>query len=400
MPASTSSTPPTSTDGSKGEGITEQILGRWFAQGGGRREKVVIATKLYGSMSDWPNDTFLSARNIRNACEGSLRRLQTDHIDLYQMHHVDRNTPFDEIWEAMEVLVQQGKVLYVGSSNFAGWTIAQAQEAARARHFLGLVSEQCLYNLVERHVEEEVVPAAQHYGVGIIAWSPLMRGLLGGVLAKEQGDRPVGVGELRRSSWPSTARRSSAYEAFCAKLGEHPSAVGLAWLLAQPGVTGADRRTADHGAVPEQPARARRAPRYRGARASSTRCSPVPAPHPRPGPGNPRDQTPAPATFALRSYRTTGPSVKKVARRQEHPEDHQAVDAEEVRGIPAEQRADRAAAGERHRVEGHQRRSVRAQALRAVGQVRHRGRTEAGEPEDAGHEERDHQQHADERRGG
>src|SRR5947209_12040885 len=115
----------------QGEGVTEQIIGRWFAQGGGRREKVVIATKLYGSMSDWPNDTFLSARNIRAACEGSLRRLQTDHIDLYQMHHVDRNTPWDEIWQAMDVLVQQGKVLYVGSSNFAGWNIAQAQEAAR-----------------------------------------------------------------------------------------------------------------------------------------------------------------------------------------------------------------------------------------------------------------------------
>ena len=110
-------------------------------------------------MSEWPNDTFLSARNIRHACEGSLRRLQTDHIDLYQMHHVDRNTPFDEIWEAMEVLVQQGKVLYVGSSNFAGWTIAQAQETARARHFFGLVSEQCLFNLVQRHAEEEVIPA-------------------------------------------------------------------------------------------------------------------------------------------------------------------------------------------------------------------------------------------------
>jgi aryl-alcohol dehydrogenase-like predicted oxidoreductase len=203
----------------KGEGLTEQIIGRWFAQGGGRREKVVIATKLYGSMSDWPNDTFLSARNIRNACEGSLRRLQTDHIDLYQMHHVDRSTPFDEIWEAMEVLVQQGKVIYVGSSNFAGWTIAQAQEAAKTRHFLGLVSEQCLYNLVERHVEEEVVPAARHYGVGIIAWSPLMRGLLGGILAKHRD-------------------KIERYEAFCARLGEHPSAVGLAWLLAQPGVTG------------------------------------------------------------------------------------------------------------------------------------------------------------------
>jgi aryl-alcohol dehydrogenase-like predicted oxidoreductase len=221
----------------QGEGITEQIIGRWFAQGGGRREKVVIATKLYGSMSEWPNDTFLSARNIRNACEGSLRRLQTDHIDLYQMHHVDRNTPFDEIWEAMEVLVQQGKVLYVGSSNFAGWTIAQAQETARARHFLGLVSEQCLYNLVERHVEEEVVPAAQHYGVGIIAWSPLMQGLLGGILAKEQaGGRSAS--EETQELLATHRAKIERYEAFCEKLGEHPSAVGLAWLLEQPGVTG------------------------------------------------------------------------------------------------------------------------------------------------------------------
>jgi NDP-hexose 2,3-enoyl reductase len=221
----------------KGEGITEQIIGRWFAQGGGRREKVVIATKLYGSMSDWPNDTFLSARNIRQACEGSLRRLQTDHIDLYQMHHVDRSTPFDEIWGAMEVLVQQGKVLYVGSSNFAGWTIAEAQEAARARHFLGLVSEQCLYNLVERHAEEEVVPAAQHYGVGIIPYSPLMAGLLGGILAKQ---RDAGRAASERTQNLLTKHRDKIerYEAFCAGLGEHPSGVGLAWLLSRPGVTG------------------------------------------------------------------------------------------------------------------------------------------------------------------
>ena len=221
----------------KGEGITEQIVGRWFAQGGGRREKVVIATKLYGSMSDWPNDTFLSARNIRNACDASLRRLQTDHIDLYQMHHIDRSTPFEEIWQAMEVLVQQGKVLYVGSSNFAGWTIAQAQEAARARHFMGLVSEQCLYNLVERHVEEEVVPAALNYGVGIIAWSPLMRGLLGGILAKER-DSGRSASETTQRLLSTHREKIERYEALCATLGEHPSAVGLAWLLRQPGVTG------------------------------------------------------------------------------------------------------------------------------------------------------------------
>jgi len=136
-----------------GEGVTEQIIGRWFAQGGGRRDKVVIATKLYGKMADWPNEPGLSARNIIKACDESLRRLQTDWIDLYQMHHVDRSTPWDEIWGAMETLVAQGKIRYVVSSNFAGWHLVQAQEAARSRHFLGLVSEQSIYNLMTRHIE-------------------------------------------------------------------------------------------------------------------------------------------------------------------------------------------------------------------------------------------------------
>src|SRR3954452_22765208 len=150
----------------QGEGITEQIIGRWFAQGGGRRDKVVIATKLYGSMSKWPNDTFLSARNIRLACDASLKRLQTDWIDLYQMHHVDRSTPWEEIWEAFSVLRQQGKVLYFGSSNFAGWHLAQAQAAAKSLGMLGLVSEQSFYNLAVRTIELEVLPAAEHLGIG------------------------------------------------------------------------------------------------------------------------------------------------------------------------------------------------------------------------------------------
>src|SRR3712207_2186598 len=154
----------------KGEGWTEQIIGRWFAQGGDRRDKVVLATKVYGGMSDWPNDTFLSARNIIRACEASLRRLQTDWIDLYQMHHVDRNTPWEEIWQAMETLVAQGKVLYVGSSNFAGWHLAEAQETAKARGFMGLVSEQSIYSLAKREIELEVLPAARHYGLGVIPW--------------------------------------------------------------------------------------------------------------------------------------------------------------------------------------------------------------------------------------
>src|SRR6185295_12973176 len=169
-------------------GWTEEIIGDWFASGGGRRERTVLATKLYGAMGDWPNDGKLSALNIRRACDASLRRLRTDYIDLYQMHHVDRDTPWDEIWQAMEVLVTQGKILYVGSSNFAGWHIAQANDTAAARGFFGLVSEQSIYNLLTREIELEVLPACEHYGVGMIPWSPLGGGLLGGVLA----DRAAG----------------------------------------------------------------------------------------------------------------------------------------------------------------------------------------------------------------
>ena len=220
----------------KGEGVTEQIVGRWFAQGGGRREKTVIATKLYGSMSDWPNDTFLSARNIRLACEGSLRRLQTDYLDLYQMHHVDRDTPWDEIWEAFDILRQQGKVLYVGSSNHAGWHIAKGMEAARRRHSTGLVSEQSIYNLLVRDVELEVLPACQDYGLGVIPWSPLHGGLLGGIIRKsEQGNRRLKG--RSKDTLRENRKAIKAYEDLCDELGEQPADVGLAWLLAQPAVT-------------------------------------------------------------------------------------------------------------------------------------------------------------------
>ena len=158
--------------GKRGKGVTERILGRWFAQGGGRRDKVVLATKVYGEMSDWPNQSRLSALNIRRACDASLQRLKTDYIDIYQMHHIDRAAPWDEVWQAMEQLVQAGKILYVGSSNFAGWHIARANEIARSRDFLGLVSEQSLYNLNARMVELEVLPACEAYGLGVIPYTP------------------------------------------------------------------------------------------------------------------------------------------------------------------------------------------------------------------------------------
>ncbi|WP_394934334.1 aldo/keto reductase [uncultured Ilumatobacter sp.] len=221
--------------GTTGAGATETIIGNWLAQGGDRREQVVLATKLYEPMSDRPNDRGLSARNIRLACDASLRRLQTDHIELYQMHHLDRAAPWDEVWQAMETLVSQGKIIYVGSSNFAGWTVAQANEAARSRHFLGLVSEQSLYNLTERTVELEVIPACQSYGLGLLPWSPLGGGLLAGVLSSGDTRRRESAEMKRRVA--SLRPQLEQWEALCTELGEQPSDVGIAWLLHQPAVT-------------------------------------------------------------------------------------------------------------------------------------------------------------------
>ncbi|TDD94762.1 aldo/keto reductase [Actinomadura rubrisoli] len=226
-------------------GRTEEIIGSWFAKGGGRREKTVLATKVYGTMSSggtpWPNEDKLSALNIRRAADASLKRLGTDHIDLYQFHHIDRATPWEEIWQAVDLLVQQGKVLYAGSSNFPGWEIARANETAARRGSLGLVSEQCLYNLVERRAEMEVVPAADAYGLGVIPWSPLHGGVLGGVLRKEReggGARSRSGRAARTLADPAERARIQAYEDLCDKHGVVPGDAGLAWLLTRPGVTG------------------------------------------------------------------------------------------------------------------------------------------------------------------
>jgi aryl-alcohol dehydrogenase-like predicted oxidoreductase len=240
----------------RAEGVTEQIVGNWFAAGSGRRDRTVLATKVYGGKGEWPNDRYLSAVQIRRACEDSLRRLRTDHIDLYQMHHVDRSTPWEEIWSALDVLHNQGKIIYAGSSNFAGWHIAAAQEAAQRRHSFGLVSEQSLYNLAERTVELEVLPACQGYGLGVLPWSPLHGGLLGGILDREANlgspesrptafaapeSRPTAGGRRAEGraveTLPKLRPQVEAYEAFCAELGEPPAVVALAWLLHQPAVT-------------------------------------------------------------------------------------------------------------------------------------------------------------------
>jgi aryl-alcohol dehydrogenase-like predicted oxidoreductase len=227
-------------DGQQGD--TELILGRWFAQGGGRREAVVLATKVYnpvtrkGNLAEPNTDARnLSAMKIKKHCEGSLKRLQTDWIDIYQMHHVDRDCPWDEAWQAFGALVDQGKIVYVGSSNFAGWDIATACQEASRRGMTGLVSEQSIYHLDNRMVELEVIPASEHYGLGLIPWSPLGGGLLGGVLGKIEGGRRMGEGMMKQIE--AKREQLERYESLCKELGEEPATIALAWLLYNPVVS-------------------------------------------------------------------------------------------------------------------------------------------------------------------
>ncbi|MEU2946573.1 aldo/keto reductase [Nocardiopsis alba] len=220
---------PQRPDMEKDFGTSEEIIGRWLKKSG-RRDDIVLATKAYQPMGLGPNDRRLSAYHLKRACEASLRRLQTDHIDLYQMHHVDRATPFEEIWQAMEQLIAEGKITYVGSSNFAGWDVATAQLKAEARHLLGLVSEQSLYNLTNRAIEQELIPALKHFGVGLIPWSPLAMGMLAGKREGEKTVRRAALGER----FTAFADRLNAYEALCSELGHTPAEVAQAWLLHRP----------------------------------------------------------------------------------------------------------------------------------------------------------------------
>lgn len=219
--------------GEAGVGMTETIIGQWLTQNPSRRHSAIIATKVHEPMSDDVNDRGLSARHIQQACEASLTRLQVEHIDLYQMHHIDRSTPIDEIWQAMDRLYQQGKITYVGSSNFPGWGIAQANERAMNQQRLGLVAEQGLYNLLERRAELEVIPACKAYGLGLIPWSPLA----GGVLAGDHGAQGRRQSSAVQQARQDRAEQLGAYQALCNDLGELPSHVALAWLLHQPSVS-------------------------------------------------------------------------------------------------------------------------------------------------------------------
>jgi len=217
------------------KGQTEEIVGNWLSLNGGRREKIVLASKVYGGMSDWINDSKLSAYHIKHACEDSLRRLKTDHIDLYQMHHIDRDTPWEEIWQAMEQLISEGKILYVGSSNFAAWNIVQANYTAKEKHMLGLVSEQSIYSLRNRHIELEVIPACKAFGIGIIPWSPMGGGILCGILDKPE------TGRRARPALLASAERLrpqiEKYENLCKEINQKPSVVALNWMLQNPAIT-------------------------------------------------------------------------------------------------------------------------------------------------------------------
>ncbi|HEX7056484.1 MAG TPA: aldo/keto reductase [Bacilli bacterium] len=219
------------------KGWTEEIIGRWFAQGGGRREKVILATKVYGAMqhpvSDPHEHAGLSAHKIRHHLEESLRRLQTDHIDLYQMHHIDRRVSWEELWEAFRTAIAQGKITYVGSSNFAGRDLVKAQYEAKAQHTLGLISEQHKYSLLCRLPELEVLPAAQDLGLGVIAWSPLDGGILGGNLNPAEGTRTA----KQKDRIAKLRPQLESFAKLCRELGESEANVALAWTLHHGAVT-------------------------------------------------------------------------------------------------------------------------------------------------------------------
>ncbi|OLT29961.1 oxidoreductase [Nocardiopsis sp. CNR-923] len=231
------------------KGFTEELLGRWLGESPSRRDAVVLATKVGNPMGGGPNDSGLCARHVIAACDASLRRLRTDWIDLYQMHRMDPGVAWDEVWQAMETLTAQGKIRYVGASNFSGWGLASAQEAARARGFTGLASEQCLYNLLVRQPELEILPAAVAYGLGALVWSPLHGGLLGGALRKLAAGTAVKSAQGRAQSALAAHRAAvAAFEELCEDVGRPPAEIATAWILSRPGVTSAviGPRTPEH----------------------------------------------------------------------------------------------------------------------------------------------------------
>jgi aryl-alcohol dehydrogenase-like predicted oxidoreductase len=222
--------------GREGPGKTEEIIGNWFALGGGRRDRVVLATKVYAAMGSPPapnEESGLSAYKIRRHAADSLRRLRTDHIDLYQSHHIDSRVSGEEFWGAFEKLAADGDITYVGTSNFPGWGLAKFQMLAAQRGFLGIISEQAQYNLLNRVPELEVIPAAREFGIGLIPYMPLAGGLLAGKKALEAGSRSSEVAGEYHTTVEGN-RQLEAFSAFCRARGEEESSVAIAWTLANP----------------------------------------------------------------------------------------------------------------------------------------------------------------------
>jgi NDP-hexose C3-ketoreductase / dTDP-4-oxo-2-deoxy-alpha-D-pentos-2-ene 2,3-reductase len=217
-----------------GAGLTEQIIGGWLRAAPSRRDSVVLSTKVYGLMGPGLNDFGLSAYHIRQACDASLRRLNTDRIDLYQLHHIDRRVEWREIWEALDRLIREGKILYVGTSNFPAWQIATGLQVAQSGGRLGIVSEQSSYNLMTRQIELEVLPACRHSRIGVLTWAPLAGGLLAGA---DQGTPRRRASEKQNARKEKHQAQIEAYLRLCDDIGEPPSVVAVAWILSNPVVS-------------------------------------------------------------------------------------------------------------------------------------------------------------------
>ncbi len=223
-------------------GRSEQIIGSWLQSRPGVRDEVVIATKQYGDATegDGPNHGHgFSAYRFRAALQRSLERLQTDRIDLYQTHHIDRTVSMEEFWGTYERAIADGEVLYAGSSNFPGWGLAKFQAAAWHRGSVGFVSEQAQYNLLSRWAELEVLPAAREFGIGGMIYMPLAGGLLTGKTRSDEGSRTAQVEAEYGITIGESNNQLAQFSALCRDLGETETAVAIAWTLAHPAVDSA-----------------------------------------------------------------------------------------------------------------------------------------------------------------
>ena len=253
------------------DGVSEEIVGKTLK---GRRDRVLLATKARFAMGDGPNDAGLSRHHIIRACEASLRRLGTDYIDLYQVHEWDGATPLEETLDALDHLVDSGKVRYIGCSNYAGWQLMKALGISERRGYQRFVSQQIHYSLQARDAEYELVPAGLDQGVGILVWSPLAGGLLSGKYRRDQ-DMPEGSRHLTDWNEPPVHDEDQLYDIvevlveIAEARGVSAAQVALAWTLGRPGVATGDRRRAHRGAARRQPRRRR--PGARGRRARPAR---------------------------------------------------------------------------------------------------------------------------------